>query len=262
MILTADLFTAMIVMGIVGGVAIFAAWVAFLILDQQVELTEAERTKTELESLLKEAKFLQLSAQIQPHFLFNTLNVIDSLIRLGKMEEAHEATRALSFLLRYRLNDLNRMVTVEDEMNYVLNYLTIQKLRFGPRLELVVDIEKGINERLIPPLTIQPLVENACIHGIEPHLEGGEIWIQGRLVEKGFEIDVIDNGVGFSAKRYDEIANWLDSNEPSETNEGIALRNVNQRLRYLFGEGSGLTINSSLMIGTHCKMTIHLPRSD
>lgn len=242
MLLSLNLFTFFIVLGIVGGVISLTTVVVILITEKEIDYLEVEKKRARLEVLLNESKFLHLSSQIRPHFLFNTLNVISTLIRLDMKKEAEQATFAIASLMRYHLKEGEPLVTLQEELEYVRHYLTIQKLRFGNRLQWSIQANDEVLPLLIPLLTIQPLVENACIHGIEPSVAGGEIKLWVGYSQNTLLIEVTDNGNGISDPVVRSFERWKESQQGAEDMLRIGIRNVHARLIHQFGPDSGLTI--------------------
>lgn len=241
MILSQTAFTVIIVFGIVAGVVSLTTLVSLLISEKEIEYLKVTKRQTELEALLKEAKFNRLSAQIQPHFLFNSLNSISSLVRLGKNEEAAEATSSFSSLLRYTIRDSQELVPLEEEIFYVTQYLKIQKLRFGKRLDWKVHVDENAKTVKIPILSIQPLVENACKYGIEPKLAGGEISLTAIFNDGRLVVAIEDNGMGINPQVVQEFAEWKQT-EIETRLLGIGIKNTQQRLWHYFGARGGLVI--------------------
>ncbi|MEQ1534166.1 MAG: histidine kinase [Sideroxydans sp.] len=236
------------------------AWVAVVIglffggigsityfLSQRVEQLDAEvkqRRMNEMESEKRqmEAQLKMLQAQIEPHFLFNTLANASSLI---------DSDPALAKKLLERLNDWLRIAlvrarsdsaTLGDELEMLENYLQILKIRFGERLHWFTDVEGEARNMSFPPMLLQPLVENAVRHGIEPKIGGGEIIIRATLVEEVLRIEVSDTGVG------------LLNNDGA----GTGLANVRARLATLFGERGRLTLEGNVNGGVTAML--ELPR--
>lgn len=249
-----SMFTIIIVLGIVGGVASLTILVSLLIFEKESEFLKIEKKKTELENLLKEAQLRNLATQIHPHFLFNSLNAITSLIRLNKNNDAEDAVYAISSLLRYTIRDSQKLVNLSDEMQSVHMYLKIQKLRFGHRLSWDIENHSNLNDFKIPMLIIQPLVENACKHGIEPKLQGGFIKIVTYMSNDKLRIRIIDNGVGMPVHLIEQFNSWkINGTEPSSL--GIGIKNTYLRLKHHFGLKGDLDIVSSLE-GTSCLITL------
>jgi len=216
------------------------------------------KTRAELENSLRVAQLKNLQAQIKPHFLFNTLDTITSLVTLEENDRALQTLYALSDLLRHNVQHPAELVPLRQELKYVRSYLTIQQTRFGERLQARIEVADDLLEVPVPFLTLQPLVENACIHGLEPREETGRLLITARAGEKSAEIDVVDNGVGIAPA---VLADWrrnIGRPQPSEAPErGIGLRNVDERLRLHFGPQFGLILASR---PGETRVTVRLPR--
>jgi len=254
MILSQPIFTFLIILGIVGGVGSLSTLVSLLIFEKERDYLVIEKKKNELEYLLKEAQISNLSSQIHPHFLFNSLNSISSLIRLNKNMDAVNSIQAISALLRYTLRDSQQLVTVREELESVQMYLQIQKMRFGKRLNWKVNcLEDYLNVK-IPMLSIQPLVENACKYGIEPQVEGGFINIIIEMSDLEFFIHVEDNGVGISDNTIMQFNRWKRDGIKSDT-LGIGIINTYQRVQHFYNDQSDLVINGSSE-GTLCSIII------
>lgn len=206
---------------------------------EKLKAAEDARIIVELEHTLHKAELKNLQAQIKPHFLFNTLNTIISLITLDENRKGLNTIFALSNLLRHNLDHPDEMVSLREELYYVENYLLIQKTRFGERLEVLIEVPEEMHEVQIPFLSLQPLVENACIHGLEPKEGIGRLWIKGKRLGDKLEISVSDDGVGISPRR-----GVLDLNEDNQTMAGIGLRNVHKRLQLQFGNEFGVKLKS------------------
>ncbi len=211
------------------------------------------KTKLELvenEFHLNKSRLAVLSSKINPHFLFNTLNTIAAAIRIDP-KIAREIVFKLSEIMRYILNSENEFKPVQDEINFIQNYLSIETMRFGQeRLKVIIETENDVREEDIPTMLIQPIVENAVKHGISPLTDRtGEIRIKTykQIMDDGayVVVDVIDNGVGMVV------------NESRMFERGIGLANVRDRLRLLYGKKGILSFFSSLGNGT--TVTIKMP---
>lgn len=201
-----------------------------------IELREAYDLQKHQESILREltaqAELKALKAQINPHFLYNALNSLAYLTH-NNPDEAEAAVLHLADVFRYALNSSKReSVTLGEEASFMESYLLVEQMRFEERLQFEIDIPKDLRGCLIPPMIIQPLVENAVKHGITEKLEGGKIVIAAQLNGESLRISVTDNGVGF------------DENERSHfSNKGIGLENVRSRIKAL-GSSKSLEIRS------------------
>jgi sensor histidine kinase YesM len=204
----------------------------------EIQLQKQEVENLEMSNLLKEMELKALQNQIQPHFLFNTLNVISKLAYMEGAERSSELMISLSSMLRYNLRRLDVPVTVEEEVNHVREYFHIQKTRFGDRVSLYCEADPSLLKIQMPCLTIQPLVENAFIHGIESYEEGAEIRLRiYRERSSGGEkavVEIRDNGVGMSREKISRLMS-LEPNDQEERRKGghstgIGLQNVIKRL--------------------------------
>ncbi len=202
---------------------------------EKLKAVEEARVIVELEHTLHKAEYKNLQAQIKPHFLFNTLNTITGLVTLGEYEKSVNTLYALSSLMRHNIDPPGETVTLREELNYVENYLRIQKSRFGNRLQVALEVPEELLDLQVPFLSLQPLVENACIHGLEPKEGIGHLWIKGASSNNQAEISVIDDGVGVSL-------DYLLEKALGQSGPGIGLRNVHRRLQLQFGKQFGVKI--------------------
>jgi two-component system sensor histidine kinase LytS len=216
------------------------------LLSTQLELSELDRQTALATSM--ELKALQ--SQINPHFLFNTINTIASLIRTDP-PKARELLREFAAFYRRTLENSDELITLDRELEYVRRYLTFERARFGEeRVRVTEDVDASALEALVPAFVLQPLVENAVQHGIMP---AGplHITIEGRAKRGRLEIVVRDDGRGISE---DDLARVL---EPGfGRGLGIALKNVDDRLKGHFGPGSGLKVTSREGEGTSVRVTV------
>lgn len=203
----------------------------------QIELSELDY-QTEL---LTKSELKALQAQINPHFLFNTINTIASLTR-SSPNKARELLLHLSNYFRNSLNDPSDEIDVYKEIETLKSYLEIEKARFGEKLKITFDIQEGINCKL-PPLIIQPIVENAVKHGIFEKAEGGEIKIEVKSGILETLICISDDGVGMDKSTLEKIL-------AEDNKNSIGLRNVNERLKTKYGQDYKLTIKSEENLGT------------
>lgn len=228
---------------------------------QNRRLLKEIRTRNELENALKEAELKALQHQINPHFMFNVLNSISRLIALGESDKAQEVLVAFTKMLRYSINDGDDIVTLQRELDYVDKYLYLQNLRFGNRITYSINVDPDLRATRIPFFTLQPLVENAIVHGLEPKESGGIIWISGYVEQDKAIITITDNGLGIPEEKVELIkdftSNRLRSNIDCPT--GIGIDNVHKRLTLFFGNLYTFEISSQVNMGTTIKLT--LPRS-
>src|SRR6476469_4024028 len=198
----------------------------------------------EQEKLLLAAKISALASQINPHFLFNTLTSISSLIR-SQPETARMVVHRLSALLRRRLRDPNHFVSLREEVEALQEYLDIETIRFGPQLRVAMDLDDEALDVPVPSMILQPLVENRIKHGLSRKVGGGTITVQAKPLADGALIEVSDDGLGMSEERLE-----------TALSDGIGLSNVNERLRVIYGARSALRITSQLGRGTRIALEI------
>jgi len=223
----------------------------------QQELIEESRNRRELEKHLRTKQLKILQSQVNPHFLFNVLNSIARLALIEDAQETENVTYALSDLLRYSLRNIEEIVSLEEELNCVKDYIVIQKKRYRDQFKFEIDIAKHLYEINIPLLSIQPLIENAIIHGFKER-DSGIIKIEAEETDKKIVIIVEDDGVGMSTNILNNILSYEEKNREKITTHitGIGIDNVHERLKYYFGDEYGLEINSSLGQGTQVKMNL------
>ncbi len=209
----------------------------------------------ELEVLRSQAEYQALKAQINPHFLYNTLGTIRALVK-KEPDVARVLIKDLSDFMRRTLNDTNEIVTFADEMEIVHKYIRIEKARFGDRVILVEQIPEVMLGGLLPVFSLQPLVENAIKHALSPKNEGGTIRVSAWNSDNARYIEVEDNGIGIPEEKLSQLLKEASPYAPKNST-GIGLNNVNQRLQKMFGESFGLDILSTEGVGT--KITVRLP---
>lgn len=220
--------------------------------------TQLELAALEQESkLLKEAQFKALQAQVNPHFLFNSLNTILSLSRYDP-ETSRELLGHLGDFYRTTLLKNNRsFITLKEELERIDAYLAIEQARFGPRLQVFRDIDPAALSQSLPALILQPLVENCVKHGVLPKRGGGAVFIKAVQKDGSLSIAIEDNGVGIGAAP--PVRNRLSEEEKGA---GIGLANVDERLRTIYGPDHGLRIKSNPGRGTRFELAIPLPDAD
>lgn len=208
----------------------------------------------------KDAEFKYLQAQINPHFMYNTLQIISSMAVVKKVPEINSIAKALAKILRYSIHVDKRTVTIGEEIQNLVCYLDIQKLRFKEFLNYRLEIEEGVCQYQILKLVLQPIVENCITHGIERKGAGGLIRITAGLAEGRIVIDVQDNGEGMSeeeaAALREKLESGSDRDDGNENHNNIGLRNINQRLKLYYGGESGLHIESRQGEGTLVRIRI------
>lgn len=203
----------------------------------------------------KNAEIQALQAQINPHFLYNTLDSVNwMLIDRGEMDIS-DIIISLGSLMRYSIEDENSFVVLGKEVEYVLSYLKIQKNRLEDRLEYYVDVEEKLRDQRVPRLILQPIVENAITHGIEPRKTKGCIHITIKDCEEDVLISVEDNGIGMTPEQLGHLREEMPDVE-KEGHSGIGIRNVDRRIRLHYGDQYGITIESIYGKGTIISLRI------
>ena len=213
-----------------------------------------DQVKNEQERL-HQAEFRVLQAQINPHFLYNTLDAIVWLAEDGQQRQVVHMVRSLSEFFRTSLNQGRDIVTVREEVLHVRSYLEIQQVRYQDILTYEIDVPEELESYRIPKITIQPLVENALYHGIKNKRGQGKITVSGTRREDGFEIRVTDNGIGMREEQLEKIRRELKE-RPKEA-EYFGLYNVNERIRLDFGAEYGISLESRWQEGT--TVSVKLP---
>jgi len=207
--------------------------------------TRIERKLVEQEKALMQARMDALVSQINPHFLFNTLNTVSSLIRFDP-DTARTVLLKLANILRRRLKSQIHFVPLKQELEFIDDYLDIEVVRFGQdKLRIRKEIEADTLDDMVPSMILQPLLENALRHGVGPKIEGGTITLRAAHSKRHLIIEVIDDGVGIPQERRHDI---LES--------GIGISNVNERLKVLYGQESSMKIESQLGKGTEIRIEI------
>ena len=205
----------------------------------------------------RQAELNVLQEQIKPHFLYNTFDAISSLILAGDNRQAYATMQALGSYYRASLSHGNEVVTVEEELGIVKNYLTILKVRYGTMFDFQIEAEPGIERFMILKLILQPLAENAVYHGIKPKAETGHLRISATRWHEGLHLSVSDDGVGMEEERREAIL--CPARSPGRMS--IGLRGTIERLQIFYGHpeiGSLLDIRSRRGEGT--TVTITIPR--
>src|ERR1700758_1166499 len=213
----------------------------------QIKLEEQER-------LLLHARMESLQNQINPHFLFNTLNSISSLVRFDP-DTARDMIFKLATILRRLLNSSEAFASLREEFEFVDNYLDIEVVRFGPdKLRVVKDLDPASLDVVVPSMLLQPLIENSIKHGLSPKVEGGSIYLRSRLTDSRLIIEVEDDGVGMGGAQIEESS--------TRTGMGIGMANISERLQVLYGDTARMTIDSHEGKGTLIRIRLPLIEAD
>jgi sensor histidine kinase YesM len=222
-------------------------------------LIEKDKESLEKDRLVKELELQALQSQINPHFLFNTLNVLSKLALLEEAEKTSDLIVSMSNLLRYNLRNLDQPVTLRDEVAHVKEYFILQQARFRDRIELVMDIDPSTLQQPIPALTLQPIVENAFLHGIEHMESGASIRLEITQRPDGVHISVADNGSGMTEEVRQSLLR-LESEPSSKQSTGLGTKNVFKRLQLFYAVNELIEIESELGKGT--KVMIRIPKDE
>lgn len=198
---------------------------------------------------LRKAEFELLQSQINPHFLYNTLDTIVWLAEAGEQKKVVKMVGSLSEFFRTSLNQGKDIISIKEELQHVRSYLEIQQVRYQDILQYDIQVEEELYKYLIPKITIQPLVENALYHGIKNKRGAGKIIISGRQEEDHFSILIEDNGIGISKERLSQVRAGV-KNKVSTGKDIYGLYNVNERIHLNFGEKYGIIIESTYGEGT------------
>ena len=214
---------------------------------------------------VKEAELKSLQAQINPHFLYNTLDSIQWLAVLHGAEDIQRMIHNLSQVLHHSLDRKNLVTSVRDELEQIKSYLMIQRTRYGDKISYFINVEPEVLDFRLPKLVLQPLVENAILHGLEPKSSPGKIWINGWLGTAAETVlEVGDDGVGMDSDSEDLLISQLtssaiNSDQDSLSHHKLGLLNVHRRLIQSFGERFGLRIEGNGGGGTIVNFRIPRP---
>jgi two-component system LytT family sensor kinase len=208
----------------------------------QIKLEEQER-------LLLKARMTALQNQINPHFLFNTLNSVSSLVRIAP-DTARELIIKLATILRRLLHSSDAFVPLQDEIDFIDNYLDIEVVRFGrDKLKVVKELDPASLDVMVPSMLLQPLVENSIKHGLSSKIDGGSIFLRSHLVNSQLTIEVEDDGIGMASAQIVQPPAALGQG-------GIGMANIAERLKVLYGETARMTIDSPNGNGTLVRLKL------
>lgn len=232
------------------------------VLDQLNKLLGKEHSEI---LLYHQSKYAELQSQINPHFLYNTLESIRGQALIDDNFKIAYMTEALGKYFRYNIDQDQDKVMVADEIKNIQNYVHIQQYRFEDKIKFQIYAHDETGEYLkciIPKMTLQPIVENAIFHGIERKIHGGSIHLHIETTEERLIILVTDDGMGMNEKTLHKMNQQLNnptsiiSYEKDSARNGIALENVNKRIKILFGKDYGIRVSSTYMIGTEVEVVI------
>ena len=228
------------------------------------DLIQAVSASTNAEIYTKQIELAALQSQINPHFLYNTLDSIRGQALIDGNKEVAMMIKTLSSFFRYCISRKSDVVTLRDELDNIKNYMEIQRYRFGDRFSLDIDVDDPeAYDYYIPRLIFQPIVENSIVHGLESRLEGGVITID---VENADDLIIMisDNGKGLTLEELDRLNDMIhasvndkspDKNE-NRSHIGIALPNINNRIKLLYGDPYGIRVYSSIGYGTDVEIML------
>jgi len=222
------------------------------------KLNQEKMENIEKERLLKESQLLNLQMQMDPHFLFNTLNTVSRTAMFENAAETQNLIIAISKIMRYNLDHKGKMVELKREIEVLKAYLTIQETRFKEQMNFEVNTNGDLKNIKIPPMIIQPIVENSIIHGLADTDSEGKVLIEIERLEENVEIRVKDNGVGIESEKLKEIlADKEQKSRNKEERESLGILNVIKRLKLHYGDDL-LKINSTINEGTEVIIEIPL----
>lgn len=229
------------------------------------KLQEICRERNTLSMAEQQIEYLTLQSQINPHFLYNTLDSIRTEALLGNTDAVSGMTEALSKFFRYAITQKDSLVPLQTELDNIRNYILIQKYRFNDRIQLCIEYDETDIEIMkcqVLKLTLQPLIENAFEHGLANKLGGGTITITIEHSRKNLFIYIKDNGIGIEKESVDQLNEMFQSHNLQTTatfskkKSGIALANINNRIKMYFGLEYGLHITSTKNLGTSVRITL------
>ncbi len=226
-------------------VSIYASTVFAVIIPLKIWNNSRNEKKLELQQLrLNEARLAALTSQINPHFLFNTLNSVSALIRTNP-EQARSVVYKLSSILRRLLRNTDNMTTLREELTFIDNYMSIELVRFGDKLRFIKEIDPDTVDRMVPSMLLQPIIENSIRHGLATKVDGGMIRLRSRMIDHRLHLFVEDDGIGIAEAK---LATLFE--------QGIGVSNVNERLKVLFGNEYRMWIDSKPGEGTRTGIEI------
>jgi len=221
------------------------------------KLSDEEMENLKIKSLLKESELKALQSQINPHFLFNSLNMITQMSYIERAEVTSSLLESMSDLLRYNLDKFNKVVTLMEETGNLKDYIFIQEKRFGERIKFEISEDDGICKALIPCLVLQPLVENALIHGVGKYTENGLIRISILKSDNRIVIKIYDNGVGIERSKLSAVQGMLKGHNQNDDSSGIGVSNVFARLNLFYNNNVEADIKSKA--GEYTELYINIP---
>lgn len=229
----------------------------------------ASQKKLDFSDSQKQAEYLALQNQINPHFLYNTLEALRGDTLYKGLTSVASVIEALATFFRYTITDTGNLTTLENELEHTENYFLIQKYRFGDKIDMSICYPPDKSDLLtflIPKLTLQPIIENSIFHGLERKSGGGQITISLETTERFLFVNISDTGIGMPPERLHQINSSLqnltsqqpnsESPENGKTHKSIALYNVARRIRLLFGNEYGIHLYSTPDVGTDVQIIL------
>ena len=209
----------------------------------------------------QEAEFKLLQAQINPHFLYNTLDSINWIAKMNGVEDISKMVVALGQLMRISVSKGNRFITLEQELEYINNYLVIQKMRYRDKFKVHVEVGDSLKKCIVPKLMLQPIVENALVHGIEKKIGKGNIYIRAVEDNGNLLLSIVDDGVGMDRNTLEDIMKRESITAEENTDfihTGLGMPNVDKRIKMMYGNMFGLRIDSEAGKGTEVHILLPL----
>ena len=236
--------------------AIYAT--SLMVIGTQLKIWNSVRIQIKLEEqerLLLQARMEALQNQINPHFLFNTLNSVSSLVRFDP-DRARELIIKLANILRRLLHSSDSFVPLREELEFIDNYLDIEVVRFGPdKLRVVKELDPASLDAMVPSMLLQPLIENSIKHGLSSKIDGGSIYLRSRFSGSNLIIEVEDDGVGMGAAQFLERPSGLGGT-------GIGMANVAERLKVLYADTARMTLDSRQGKGTLVRLRLPILQNE
>ncbi|KEZ86558.1 MULTISPECIES: sensor histidine kinase [Lacrimispora] len=220
-----------------------------------MDMNSLVNTVYEQKVMKQEAQMKSLQMQINPHFLYNTLDTINWMARIRHVDEIGDMVAALSNMMRYSL-EKKSFVRLGEEVKSLKDYIAIQNYRYRDKMVAEIEIDESLMSLYIPRLLIQPILENAIVHGIEEKLDKGHILVAARREDEDLYIQIMDDGVGMTEETMSHILRE-DYSMKKSGHTSIGVVNVNRRIQMIYGKDYGLLVQSVLGAGT--KITIHIP---
>ncbi len=226
--------------------------------EKDLKLIKEEKLRIEMEKALREIELKALHYQINPHFLFNVLNTIGRLAFFENAKMTEDVVYAFSDMMRYILRKSSQpLSSLGDEIAYVVNYLKIQKIRLGSRMQYTIDVPEELYTVKLPFLSVTTIVENSIKHAVEKRASGGMIHVKGHREDKDLYVDIIDDGDGIAPEKINSILRG--DNYKNEKKGAVGIYNINNRLIHHFGHEYALMIESENKPSMGTKVTIKVP---